>query len=130
MWKLKMGHRQQAAVKGACGLKTPCTSAVLDYMGIDKSKFRYSQFAHDVVRILRNNGYSVRSRKSSIPKGSTVGSCRKRLMSLGPVDAKYMVFVKGHVLMLNVFGTTVVDTAGRKADRRKITKIYMVVKSS
>jgi hypothetical protein len=91
-------------------------------------------FTQDVVNILRRKGWSCRSRKSSLPTGCTVGGARKRLSILthnelvDGVIPTYLVQVKGHVLLLNALGTTVVDTDQRAADRRKIVKIFKVTK--
>jgi hypothetical protein len=91
-------------------------------------------FTQDVVNILRRKGWSCRSRKSSLKKGCTVGGARKRLSILTHselVDGAipiYLIQVKGHVLLLNALGTTVVDTDQRAADRRKIVKIFKVTR--
>lgn len=109
------------------GRKTACTSTVLEYFGIDKGSYHYSQFLDDVVAILRRRGYSVRSRRSSIPKRSTVGSIRNRL---NKIDAGiYIVQVPGHVMIMDSEGRTVVDTAPRKRDRRQVTHLYLIGKS-
>lgn len=106
------------------GYKTCCTSACLAHFGIDLNGFRYSQYTKDVVAILRRKGYTVRSRLSSVKRGSTVGSVRKQLSKLE--RGVYLVEVKAHVLLLNHDGKTIVDTDPRKRDKRKIKKLYWI----
>lgn len=102
--------------------KTICTSAVLTALGIDINKIRYSQCIGDMARILRNNGFSIRSRKSSIPKNSTVSSIRDRVSKFG--FPFYLIKVENHVLLLGNKGQTLIDTDPRKRDRRKVYLIY------
>jgi hypothetical protein len=106
------------------GKKTGCTSACLAYFGIGLSDYRYSQTCTDVVNVLRRKGYTVRSRLSSVKRGSTVGGLRKQLAKLG--KGIYLVRVPGHVLLLNEKGETVVDTDSRKRDRRKVDRLYKI----
>ena len=103
--------------------KTVCNTAVLDALGV-AHKARYLHSVTDCVRVLRNNGFLVRSRKSRIKEGSTVGSVRKQLAKLEP--GFFLVRVDKHVILMGYDGKTLVDTAPRKRDRRKITHIYLV----
>jgi len=137
-------NRQEINKRHGCGLKTGCTSACLEYFGITGKEFRYSQFTKDVVAILRRKGWSVRSRRSSIPKRATVGGIRNKLRALtldemvvagrhgSTINSRliptYLVQVEGHVLLLNGIGSTVVDTDPRKNDRRKVLRIYKIIK--
>ena len=85
--------------------------------------FKYSQTCIDVVSILRRKGFSVRSRLSSIAKGSTVGGVKRQGLERGT----YLIHVDGHVLLINE-NMTLVDTDSRVIDRRKIKKIWLVKK--
>lgn len=107
-------------------MKTACASACIAYFGL-LDKMRYLHTINDIVNGLRRNGYSVRSRKSSIKKDSTVGSVRTQLANLEP--GIYLVRVPGHAMLMNHNGETIVDTDPRKRDRRRITHIYLVRRS-
>ena len=108
--------------------KSVCTSTVLKHFGIDRSQYRYSQIAGDVESILRRKGYSVRSRKSQAGSVS-VGGLRKKIQD-GKIDLancrRILVRVKGHVLLLDRDGNTVVDTDPRTRDRRPVLGVYIV----
>jgi hypothetical protein len=67
--------------------------------------------------------FSVRSVKSKA-KGATVGAVRSNLAAIGALA--YIVIVKGHVLLLDAKGKTIVDTAPRQRDRRAIVHIHGV----
>ena len=58
----------------------------------------------DIVRVLRRKGYSVRSRRSSVPRRVTVGQLRARLAGLEP--GAYLVRVPGHALVMAHDGRT------------------------
>lgn len=102
--------------------KTVCNTAVTRYFGAD-ADVHYLHCIADVVRAVRKQGFTVRSRKSSVKIGS-VGQVRKQLKKLGL--GFYIVRVFGHVLLLDHTGKTVVDTDPRKRDRRQITHLYKV----
>ncbi len=121
--KIINGSETKAEIHNG-GMKTACTSQCLAYFGIGLDDFRYSQYLKDVLSILRRHGHSCRSRKSSIKKGSTVGSVRRQLSKLG--KGIYLIRVDGHVMLLDETGRTVVDTDPRKRDRRKILNIYKI----
>jgi len=121
------------------GLRTPCTSAVLRYLGV--TNWRYSQHMIDMTRILRNNGYAVRSRRSQAgltikPEGCPTVSQLRKMIKTNKVEGvikegremitQYVVAVNGHVLLLDWTGATVVDTDPRGGDRRRVRAIYAV----
>lgn len=108
--------------------KTICTSAVLAYFGISPDSYHYCQNRTDMERILRRNGYSVRSRLSKIGKGCTIGKAREKIANLCE-GGYYYVSVAGHAMLLGCCGETVVDTAPRKRDRRKVLAITRIGKS-
>ena len=81
-----------------------------------------------MARILRKNGYSVRSRNSTLGKSSTVGELRKKIVNRGE-GGKYLVIVDRHVLLLDSDGATICDTDPRVRDRRKIRGVYLVEKN-
>lgn len=107
--------------------KTVCTSAVLAHFGISPSKYRYCENRKDMERILRRNGWAVRSRLSKVGKGCSVGQARARIAKLGE-GGYYYVSVPGHAMLLDSNGQTVVDTAPRKRDRRKVLSITRIGK--
>ena len=107
--------------------KTVCTSTCLKVLGIDPSRFRYCQNRNDMLRIMRRHGYSARSRFSSIPKGASVGKLRGWIRERSE-RGLWLVFVPGHVILLPPDGRTIVDTAPRLRDRRRVTSVYFVRK--
>jgi len=109
--------------------KTVCVSHVLAAFGIAPDTYKNTWNARTRQNvwegILRRNGYAVRSRKSSLP--STVGAARAKIATLNdPAGTRYVITVKGHVLLLDANGKTIVDTAPRKRDRRTIVKVCAV----
>lgn len=107
--------------------KTVCTSAVLAHFGVDPSAYHYSGAWGDVERILRRHGYHVRSRLSRVGRGRSVGQVRTRLARLGDDPSTlYYVGVPGHAMVMAPDGRTVVDTAPRKRDRRKVHRVFAV----
>jgi hypothetical protein len=114
--------------------KGVCVSACLGYFNIhpDQYKFTWSKrTGNNHHAILRRFGWSVRSRKSSLLKGTrTVGSVRKEIASYTDYteDTMYLIHVMGHVLLLNSNGQTVVDTSPRKVDRRKVYNVVAIFK--
>ena len=113
--------------------KTVCVTACLTALGIDINGFNYTGSASDGRRqtILRRNGYAVRSRKSRLPKTATIGTTRKAIRKMNdPTGTKYLVIVWGkgycHAMLLDEHGATLVDTAPRDRDRRKVHSIHAV----
>lgn len=109
--------------------KNVCTSAVLGHFGIGTSEYHYAEDADTVKGVLRRKGYSVRSRKSEmkVRPGTTIGQLRKAIRKAdGSVHTRYYVGVVGHAMVLNGKGETVVDTAPRKRDVRKVRHISIV----
>ena len=111
--------------------KTVCTSHVLAHFGIAPETYHYSAFIKQIANVLRRNGYAVRSRNSRIEKAkaSTVGAVRKAIRKNNwgdPKGTRYLVYVPGHVLLIDETGKTTVDTWPRKRDRRQVTQICAV----
>lgn len=103
--------------------KNVCVLAVTKALGVDNN-VRYLHNIKDVVRAIRTK-YKVRSRLSAANAyRETVGSIRKKLEKLD--GDCYLIRVKGHAILLNRKGETIVDTAPRKRDKRKITHLYAV----
>ena len=122
---ITQGKSEEAIQNHGNGYKTVCTSSVLRYFRVYRSDFRYSQTSDDVVKILRRKGFTVRSRFSSIKRGSTVGSVRKQLKKRTEEGLGYLIQVEGHMLLLDINGQTIVDTDERLRDKRKIKAIYL-----
>lgn len=102
--------------------KNICALEVAKYLCVHNT-VHYLHTINDLVRAARNK-YIVRSRKSLLAKG-TIGKTRKAIEAKG--DALfYIAHVKGHVLLLNREGRTIVDTAPRKKDKRKVYNLYGV----
>ena len=98
-------------------------------------------YVHDEVRYLHTWGdmmravrklWSMRSVASVVgaTKGArSVGAIRASLMKHAEQHsdvASYVVRVEGHVLLIGRDGKTMVDTAPRKRDRRKVLNVYGV----
>ena len=110
---------------------TPCAGAMLQYFGCMGVTWNARTQKNVWADTLRRNGYSVRSRYSKIKKGASVGGIRKTLTKIAMTEGNIMAFVvrvKGHVLVINCEGQTIVDTAPRKADRRKVISLYAIMK--
>jgi hypothetical protein len=127
--------------------KTVCTSSVIAHFGISPRTYHYSGHMSDIKRILRRGGFSVRSRKSACKltyraeqangKMKTLRRLHADLPSVSKIrpvlrklndapDARYLVLVEGHVLLLDRDGATIVDTDPRKVDRRKVQGVWVV----
>jgi hypothetical protein len=123
-------HNYYGRSKSAhAGAKTICTSHVLAAFGIDASAYHYSGKLAQRCAILRRHGFAARSRLSRLPKNCSVGQARARILAQSwgdPAGTRYMIRVNGHALLLDHLGQTIVDTAPRKRDRRKILDIRAV----
>jgi hypothetical protein len=113
--------------------KMVCVSHVLATLGIPTSAYQSTWTRKTgngaALGVMRRNGYAVRSRRSSLPKGISVGAARARIARLrDPEGSCYVIGVDGHLLLLNASGDTICDTAPRKRDGRKILTIYAVWK--
>jgi len=113
--------------------KTVCVTACLTALGVPVNSFHYTGTVLDSRResILRRHGYAVRSRKSKMGKNNSVGKLRKAIQAWDdPAGTKYLVVVHGsgycHAMLLDQSGTTVIDTAPRKRDARKVVKVHAV----
>ena len=112
--------------------KTVCSSHVLAYLDIPPSAYHYSNTLETIAGVLRRaGGFAVRSRDSACKAKTrpTVGAVRKCIRSGKMNDPKgthYAVAVDGHILLLDDKGNTVVDTAPRKADRRKVWAVRAI----
>ena len=113
--------------------KNACTSAVLDHFNIDRGSYHYAYNKDTVCGVLRRNGFSVRSRKSlfKVKYGVSVGQIRKTIKKIdGNPDNKYYMGVIGHAMVIDGSGATIVDTAPRKRDHRKVIHINIVIKNN
>jgi len=127
--------------------KTVCTSSVIAHFGIPPRTYHYSGSIPDIKRILQRGGFSVRSRKSACKltyraeqangKMKTLRRLHADLPSVAKIrpllrklndaaDARYLVLVECHVLLLDGNGKTIVDTDDRKVDRRKVQGVWVV----
>ena len=112
--------------------KTVCTSAVLAAFGIDACQYNYSGQLDQRLNVLRKFGWSARSRNSKLRKNESVGAARKLIAQHkwgDPPGTRYMIRVKRHALLLDYDGNTIVDTAPRLRDRRKVLDIRAVFRN-
>ena len=110
-----------------------CAQRVAMALGV-ADKQRYLHTWGDLQSAIRKGGWSCRSRMSKVGKGATVGGSRKTLAKNSAKENShtesvraYVVMVQGHVLLLSPEGKTIVDTAPRQNDRRKILAIKAVI---
>jgi len=111
--------------------KNVCVLAIAKALGCENDT-RYLHNINDLVYALRTR-HTVRSRADRA-KGKTVGKVRPMLHAIAAeVNAKAFVARVsgkvggcGHVLMFDTGGNTVVDTAPRRRDRRKVTHLYVI----
>ena len=100
-----------------------CVQRVAQYLGVDKMVRNLHKMT-DLERAARIGGYTVRSRKSKV-KGLSVGGARKICSKISEQETDkviigYMIGVPMHTLFLDPQGNTIVDTAPRQRDRRKM----------
>ena len=111
--------------------KTVCTSAVLAHFNISPDSYHYSENRATVIGVLRRNRWAVRSRKSALKVGKgkrpSVGQIRASIRKLNaPSTARFYVSIKGHAMLLDYQGRTIVDTAPRDRDRRPVLDVALV----
>ena len=116
--------------------KTVCVTACLTALGIDVDAFqststRKNTFAYEGV--IRRHGFALRSRKSLMPKRPTVGNCREAIRKLDdPAGTLYVAVLRygtvAHLVLIGADGKTLVDTAPRSVDKRRVVKISAVWK--
>lgn len=122
--------------KGRIRGKTVCTSHVLGYLGIPPTCYHYSGHLDQRAAVLRRHGYAVRSRASAlklVKDKTTVGAIRRVLASgllKDPAGTTYMLRIRSgtgtHAILLGLRGGTLVDTAPRKRDRRRVLAVHAV----
>ena len=109
---------------------TPCAGATLKFFGVEGVTWNNRTNKNVWDNTLRRAGFAVRSRASKLSKSEkTVGAARKKIATIAAQEPDVIAFVArvpGHVLVLNREGRTVVDTAPRKNDRRKLLGLYAV----
>ena len=115
--------------------KTVCVTACLTSFGIDVSSFNYTGHLYDQtrVKILNRNGYSCRSRLSAVGgENTSIGKVREKIRQLNDrADTRYLVCMcygdSCHAIVMDKNGETIVDTAPRKMDRRRVMTIHAVI---
>ena len=108
--------------------KNICALRVAQALGVAKDT-RYLHNVKDMIYAARK-AYTVRSRMSNV-KGKTVGGARAKMIDMATEHSTavgFIVIVKGHVLLIDKMGSTIVDTDPRQRDKRKIMACYIVYK--
>ena len=112
-------------------VRTPCASATLRYFNVQGVTWNERTKKNVYLDTLRRHGYAVRSRKSLLRKSEqTVGGARKRLAEIAEKENGFIAFtvmVPGHVLVVDRNGNTIVDTAPRQRDKRRIMQVHAVL---
>jgi len=124
------GGVKQHVIFGSGKRKTICATAVAAYFGIPHQDYRACYRLSDLKRILNRRGWSVASRQSKFcRKTCTVSQLMKKIAAQDTAEVgDYLVTIPGHALVLGREGEVRVDTDPRKADRRKVMKVYIVKK--
>jgi hypothetical protein len=125
----KTSNNKQNPNKNICAKE-----AVQAFLGkeLTEQKVRYLHNRSDCVRAVRKY-YTVRSKGSKV-KGKTIGAARTKLAEIASKEPYkvfgFLVFIDQHVLVLDGFGQTLIDTDARKRDRRKIEDCYIVYRDN
>ena len=111
---------------------TPCATAALNHFGVDGCATWNERTGQNVwPGALRRAGFGVRSRMSHLrSKERTVGGARARMRTIAdnePGIIAFIVRVPRHVLVIDRSGITVVDTAPRKRDARRIVGLFAII---
>jgi len=122
-------HLNTPVIHSSGKRKTVCTSAVLAYFDIAPCQYRYAYKREQTEGVLRRHGWHVRSRRSQFPRKCTVGQLRAGLAKLNE-NCVYYVSVPHHAMLLDGQGNTIVDTAPRKRDRRRVVKVRAVYREA
>lgn len=109
--------------------KNVCALRVAQALGVDGAT-KYLHTWSDLERAIRWM-WSFRSVKSKVgyERGDTVGKLRAKLAKnygKDPALYLYVAMTDEHVIVLGPKGQTVIDTAPKKRDVRKVWKIYGV----
>jgi hypothetical protein len=110
--------------------KTPCASAVLSYFGASGATYNNRTHKNVWNNTLRRAGFGVRSRMSKLGKAQSVGAARSVIKKISKSDPQIIAFicrVNGHVMVIDRDGQTIVDTASRKRDCRKVIGLWAVI---
>ena len=113
--------------------KTPCATSILAFFGVEGVTWNDRTKKNVWADTLRRAGFSVRSRTSKLnKKEQTVCAARSKIAKIATDEKDIIAFIaciKGHVLVIDRNGQTVVDTAPRKRDKRQIVRL-VAIKSS
>lgn len=110
--------------------KNVCALAVAQVLRVD-DEVRYLHTWGDMLRAVRKlwSMRSVASVVGATKRDKSVGAIRGDLMkhaAKNPDVSSYVIRVDGHVLLIDRKGRTLVDTAPRLRDRRKVLNVYGV----
>ena len=119
------------------GSKTVCVTTCLNFFKIPFDAYHYTSSdrnVHTYVNVLRRFGWSVRSRKTEfkvIIGGITMTQLRRNMKKSEYTSDDYFIVSgytssKGHLMVLNGNGDTVIDTAGK--NRWRIHRVSIVEK--
>tara|TARA_R110000851_G_scaffold218144_1_gene371096 strand:- start:1207 stop:1584 length:378 start_codon:yes stop_codon:yes gene_type:complete len=122
MTKVNRDARRSTSNNTANTNKNVCAWMCAVSLGV-QDNVRYLHTITDLKRAISTQ-FSLRSVMSKA-KSKTVGGARKNLSGDKSVVA-YLVWVEGHVLLLDNNGITGVDTDPRDNDRRKMQGVWAV----
>ena len=105
--------------------KNTCVLAVATALGVSNN-VHYLHTMEDIVRATRTR-YTSRSRLSKLNKNKSIGNARKKMAQISDTNTiGFLIGIEGHVLLADANGQTIVDTAPRKRDRRKVTELFII----
>ena len=114
------------------GNKTACTSAILNFYGISKKDFKFSQTVHDMIRHLNRAGLSAENMGRKKESKNILGKAVKNLNKFNLIPGFYLVAVPGHVLLAYLGNdghlSFPVDTAPRDNDLRRVDSLHRIAK--
>jgi hypothetical protein len=112
------------------GNKTACTSAVLNFYGISKSDFKFSQTTHDVLRHLNRAGFSAENIGRQKQNKKALGKAIKNLNKFILIPGFYLISTYNHVLLayLSDAGemSFPVDTNPVENDLRRVETLHRI----
>ena len=107
-----------------------CGQAVCRALGVADA-VRYIHTMDDILRAARL-AWSARSRMSKLGKRRSVGAARALCAKVAREEGAraFIASIKGHVLLLDHNGETLIDTAPRSRDRRQLDGLWAIFPKS
>jgi hypothetical protein len=112
-------------------ITTPCAGATLKYFGVTGRPTLDLWDNRNIWDVaLEEAGFSLESQIGELEDNETVLGARLDLALIAKMNPEikgFIVGVKGHILVIDTSGKTVVDTDPRAHDHRTIVNVWSVV---